>query len=429
MNLLYNFALYLGFALLTPRFLYDKLTDGKWAAGFSERLGNVPEFEPKGRPVVLLHCVSVGEANAALALAKLLKERFPQTALVVSTTTRTGQQVARDRYAGIADLVVYFPFDFGWSVNRFLRRIKPDVVLLTETELWFNFIRLSQGSKAKIAIVNGRLSERSFRSYSRIKGLVKRALADVDLALMQTDADASRIVKLGAEAAKVHVPGNLKYDLDVVGGENALTSEFRERFGIDGSAPLILAASTHEPEERMLLDALTRIRASESPARLMLVPRHPERFDKVAEGIASSRFTRARRSADPQAGDRRAEVILLDSIGELKAAYTLADVVFVGGSLIPHGGQSIFEPAAAGKAIVTGPYTANFDAAVREFVSREALLQLTDVSVESLSEALSQLLTDPKRRRVLGANALAVVEANRGAAARTLEYLAPLITG
>jgi 3-deoxy-D-manno-octulosonic-acid transferase len=430
MYVLYNIALYLGFALLTPRFLYDKLTDGKWAAGFWQRLGNVPALDPAGEKVVLLHCVSVGEANAALPLAKALKGRFPNVSLVVSTTTRTGQQVACDKYAGIADLVVYFPFDLASSVRRFLRQIKPDLVLLTETELWFNFIRLSHAAGTRIAIINGRLSERSFRRYSLIKTFVRRVLADIDLALMQTQPDAERAATLGVDRSKVHAIGNLKFDIEIDAGENDLTRELRVRFDIDNGGSVILAASTHEPEERILLDALKTLRTSTSGSlpRMMIAPRHPERFDRVADQVETSGFTFARRSSDPSDVDANVDVILLDSVGELRSAYPLADVVFVGGSLLPHGGQSIFEPAAAGKAIVTGPYTLNFDAAVREFLASDAMIQLPDVSAEGLSQTLKRLLTDTDLRSVLGNNALAVLAANRGAAKRTLQYLQPLFT-
>ncbi|MFL6373281.1 MAG: 3-deoxy-D-manno-octulosonic acid transferase [Pyrinomonadaceae bacterium] len=428
MYFLYNIALWVGFLALTPRFLYDKLTDGKWAAGFSQRFGAVPAFDAEGRKVVLLHCVSVGEANAALPLARKLKETFPHIALVVSTTTRTGQQVARDAYAGVADLVVYFPFDLRGSVKRFLRQTRPDIVLLTETELWFNFLRQATRSGARVAIVNGRLSARSFRRYSRIKGFMKQLLGYVDLALMQGDADAERLKSLGADAAKVTVAGNLKFDVDTSIGESEITREFRGRFGITADAPLILAASTHAPEEQILLDAFAAVRERARSARLMLVPRHPERFDEVAALISSSGFGFVRRSQSQLPTDAKADVILLDSIGELKAVYPLAEIVFVGGSLIPHGGQSIFEPAAVGKPIVTGPHTANFDAAVKEFLSRDALVQLMGTRSEDLAAALIKLLSDRAGRQSLGQNALAVMESNRGAVERTIEYLAPLLT-
>jgi len=429
MYFLYDIALYVGFLVLTPRFLYDAFTKGKYAAGFKQRLGYVPEFDGAGRKVVLLHCVSVGEANAALPLARELKERFPDTALVVSTTTRTGQKVARDDYSGIADLVIYFPLDFNWAVKRFLGNIQPKVVLLTETELWVNFIRLAADSGARVCMINGRLSHRSFARYSRIRGFMKRLLSSLSAALMQTEADADRMIKLGAESLNIKVTGNLKFDIDTNVADGALTSEFRDRFGIHERRPLILAASTHAPEEKLLLDALKTLRESHaSAARLMLVPRHPERFDEVARLIDEHGLSLARRSFGPTNSDTAADVILLDSIGELKAAYPLAEIVFVGGSLIPHGGQSIFEPAAAGKAIVTGPYTANFDAAVKEFLSRDALVQLPDASLASLAAALSDLLANAARRRDLAANAVAVMEANRGAVDRTLEYLAPFLS-
>ena len=256
MAFFYNIAVWLGFLILAPRFLYDKLTHGKWAAGFSQRLGKVPAFNAAGRKVVLLHCVSVGEAHAALPLARKLKERYPDIALVVSTTTRTGQQVAHDSYADIAERVLYFPFDLRGSVRRFLQRVKPDLVLLTETELWFNFIDLVEGSGARVCIVNGRLSERSFRRYSRVKGFMRKMLDHVSLALMQTDADADRIRSLGMNQERVVVSGNLKFDLDVGVDNGTLTREFQKRFDLHAGLPLIIAASTHEPEERYVLESL-----------------------------------------------------------------------------------------------------------------------------------------------------------------------------
>lgn len=428
MFVLYNIALYLGFLVLTPRFLYDALRKGKYAAGFRQRLGSVTELPVAGKTVVLLHCVSVGEANAALPLAVKLKEQFPDIVLVVSTTTKTGQQVARNAYASVADLVVYFPFDFRWAVKRFLRRIRPDVVLLTETELWFNFIRQARRSHARVAIVNGRLSERSFHRYMLVKRFMKWLLGYVDLGLMQGDADAGRLIGLGAGESRVKVTGNLKFDIDTAAGEDDLTREFRERFGISTDTPLILAASTHAREEQMLLDAFARVKENVTGARLMLVPRHPERFNEVAGVIRDSKSTVVRRSESASSADKTADVILIDSIGELKSVYPLAEIVFVGGSLVPHGGQSVFEPAAAGKAMITGPYTANFDAAVKEFLSRDALIQLPNASVEGLAAALNEVLADAGQRHDLGQNALAVIEGNRGAVDRTIEYLSPLLS-
>lgn len=432
MIFLYSIALTLGFIILLPRFIFDAITKGKYAAGFKQRLGSLPKFDSTGGKVVWLHCVSVGEANAALPLAKKIKHEFPQVSLVVSTTTKTGQNVARRSYADIADLVFYFPFDWRLTVRRALRHIEPSVVLLTETELWFNFIRESYKREARVCVVNGRLSTRSFAGYSWIGRFMKRMLSYLDLALMQTNLDATRLMSLGARGSKVKVTGNLKFDHDSADEASPLTAEFRERFGITPEAPLIIAASTHAPEEKWLLEAFkeTRKHPREDLPRLMIAPRHPERFDKVADVITSTAFSYVRRSDKPSTIDRTAEVILLDSIGELRAAYPLAEIVFVGGSLIPHGGQSIFEPAAAGKAIVTGPHTANFDAAVKEFISVNALVQIDadgEASIPCIASEFSRLLGHADEREQLGRNALTVMQQNRGAVDKTLEYLRPML--
>lgn len=435
MYFLYSVVLTVGFLVLLPRFAFDALFKGKYAAGFKQRLGFLPKFDARGRKVVWLHCVSVGETNAARPLAEAIKRDFPHLCLIVSTTTRTGQELAKTAFAGTADLVFYFPFDWRWTVRRVLHRLTPSVVVLMETEIWFNFIREAYKSKAHIAIVNGRLSEKSLTRYTKIKRFMKRVFGYVTFALMQDKADATRIMALGARASKVKVTGNLKFDHDIETVESSLTREFRERFAISPDDPLIIAASTHPPEEKWILEAFKEVwkASGTNLPRLMLVPRHPERFNEVADLVKASGFAWARRSESPSSRDQAAEVILLDSVGELRAIYPLAEIVFVGGSLIPHGGQSIFEPAAAGRAIVTGPNTTNFDAAVKEFIEKDALIQLPaskdDAVVTDLVNAFTDLLIDPKRRQTLGANALSVMETNRGAVARTIEYLTPLFGG
>jgi 3-deoxy-D-manno-octulosonic-acid transferase len=433
MFFLYSILLTVGFIVLLPRFIFDALFKGKYAAGFWQRLGFLPKFDPNGKTVIWLHCVSVGEANAARPLALKVKECFPDSSLIISTTTRAGQKLARSAFADVADLVFYFPFDWRWTVRRSLRRLNPSVVLLMETEIWFNFIREAYHSGARIAIVNGRLSERSFARYGKIKKFMKRVLGYLDLALMQENGDATRLMSLGIRASKVRVTGNLKFDHDLTEQETALTSEIREIFGITPEAPLIIAASTHSPEEKWILNAFKEVwkRSVENLPRLMIAPRHPERFNEVAKLIEDTGFTYVRRSESESTRNGDAEVILLDSIGELRSAYPLAEIVFVGGSLIPHGGQSIFEPAAAGKAIMTGSSTANFDAAVTEFLDKEALLQLPRLPdkevVTKLVEAFNGLLSNNEKRASFGANALGVMNNNRGAVERTVEYLSPLL--
>lgn len=433
MYFLYGLLYTIGFLLMLPVFAVSAVLRTKHAAGFSQRLGFLPEFKPDKRAVVWLHCVSVGETNAARPLVDALKERYPDNRIIVSTVTRTGQKLAREVFKEKADAVFYVPFDFRWTVRRALRKFEPQVLLLMETELWFNLIRETNHTKARIAIVNGRLSERSLDRYTKIKKFMKRILGYLDLALMQENADATRIMALGLRASKVKVLGNMKFDHELNEGEHALTSELRERFGITADAPLIIAASTHSPEEKWLLEAFKQVwkNSSDNLPRLMIVPRHPERFGDVADQIKASGFSSVRRSDAPTDNDKTAEVILLDSIGELRAAYPLAEIVFVGGSLIPHGGQSIYEPASAGKAIVTGPHTANFAAAVREFLEKDALIQLDetgeDETAASIAAALSDLLSNPEKRFRMGQNAAARMTENRGTTSRTLEYLEPLL--
>ncbi len=429
MFFLYSILLTIGFIVLLPRFAFDALFNGKYAGGLTQRLGFLPKFDSQGRPVVWIHCVSVGETNAARPLVQAIREMYPDFAIVVSTTTSTGQKLAQSVFSDTADLVFYFPFDWKFTVRRTLRRISPSMVLLVETEIWFNFLRETSKSHARIAIVNGRLSQRSFERFSYIPGFMHRVLSYLDRALMQENADATRIMSLGLRGSRVKVTGNIKFDHRLADTESELTENLRRRFGISTDAPLIIAASTHSPEENWILEAFKEIWKS-SPARLprlLIAPRHPERFAEVAEILKQTGFSWVRRTEKPSDRDKTAEVILLDSIGELRAAYPLAEVVFVGGSLIPHGGQSIFEPAAAGRAILIGPYTANFEAAVSEFTAREALVQIDSVAHKDasvkLAAHLSDLLSDHEKRRLLGANALAVMNENRGAVTRTMEYL------
>lgn len=437
MFFLYNLLLKAAALVLFPRFLLDVVRRGKYAAGFRQRLGRIPVLEPDGRPVLWLHCVSVGETNAALPLVREIRKNFPEYRLVVSTTTKTGQNLARKIFADLAEQIFYFPYDFRSSVRRALERIQPSAVLIMETEIWFNFLREAHKSGARIAIVNGRLSEKSLRRYLYIKDFMQRILHYVDLALMQGYADAMRLRQIGIRATKTKVTGNLKFDQVSEADESTLTESFRRRFGIvNTDRPLIVAASTHRPEEKWLLAALKKIHTAGELAqrpRLLIAPRHPERFGEVEREIERAGFSWAKRSADPSAGDGRAEVILLDSIGELRAVYPLAEIVFVGGSLIPHGGQSILEPALAKKPIVTGFFTMNFTAIMGEFLEPHAVVQLPRLgraeTPAKLARVFTNLLKNDELRRKLAINARAVMIRNRGATQKTIGYLKQFLKG
>ncbi len=436
MYFLYSVLLASGVIALLPRFILDAARHGKYAAGFSERTGRLPIVDSGGRPVIWLHCVSVGETQAARPLVNALLDRYPSHALVISTTTLTGQRLAREVFGRQAALIFYFPFDWAWTVRRALRAINPSVVLILETELWPNFLRQCRARRTPVALVNGRISENSFRRYRRIRRFIGRVVNDLSLAIMQTDADAARIRALGLAETRIKVSGNIKFDISSGTGEQALTGELRERFRLADGRPLIVAASTHAPEERIVLEAFRHVRGAlgEKRPRLLIAPRHPERFAEVSALLEASGLSWARRSAatrplSPDASDFLCEVILLDTIGELRAVYPLAALVFIGGSIAPTGGHNVLEPAEAARCIITGAHTSNFSSIVDAFLEQGAIVQLPPVTAAeapgALANVLKELLSDDDRRRRIGDQARAVLEHNRGATMRTIELLAP----
>ncbi len=416
---------------MSPLFLIRRK---KYASGFTQRFGYVePLDDDEKSPVVWIHCVSVGETNAAIPLIERLRAENPSHRFVVSTTTRTGQDLAKKLFSGQVERIFYFPYDWRFSVRRTLRRIKPQVILVLETEIWFNFFRESYKRRAKVFLVNGRLSEKSVKRYAWVKKTMKRVLHYLELALVQEHQDAKRLIQLGIRSSKVKVTGNLKYDQSVDAGDSELTAEIRERFKINEKAPLIVAASTHEPEEQIVLEAFKRVwkNSKDKLPRLLIAPRHPERFDTVEQTVRKTGFDWAKRTEDESNRDGVAEVILLDTVGELRAVYPLAEIVFVGGSLIPHGGQSILEPAFARNAIVTGAHTENFSSAVTEFLKHDAIGQLPELSeeesVDVLAEVFSELLEDEDVREKMAENALVAAGKNGGATAKTIEFLRPYL--
>ncbi len=433
MFFLYSLLLAVAVLALLPVFLLDALRHGKYVAGLSERMGGVPALAAEGRPVIWLHCVSVGETQAARPLVRLLRERFPTHQLAVSTTTLTGQRLAREVFRAEGAHVFYFPFDWAWSVRRALRRVRPALVVVLETELWPRFLHECRARSVPVALVNGRLSERSFRGYRKIAPFIRRVVGALTLAVVQTEQDAARLRALGLPAERIRVAGNLKFDAPAEADPHPLTDALRERFGFDDARPLVVAASTHAPEESLLLEAFKLLRAAtpQLRPRLLLAPRHPERFNEVAALLAASGLAWTRRSNALAVTDANAELVLLDSIGELRAAYPLAALVFVGGSLAPVGGHNVLEPAAHARCIVTGAHTFNFAAIMHDFLDRQALLQLPALDARHAPHALArtfqELLIDDERRRAYGTRARAALAESRGATARTVDLLTPLL--
>ncbi|HKB68794.1 MAG TPA: 3-deoxy-D-manno-octulosonic acid transferase [Pyrinomonadaceae bacterium] len=431
MYFIYSLLLTVGFIILLPRFLLDAFRHGKYVAGFRERWGSLSPIQTDGRPVIWIHCVSVGETQAARPLVQGLKKRFPQSLIAISTITLTGQNLAREIFKDDAAKVFYFPFDWRWVVRRTLKAINPDVVLVMETELWPGFLRECKVQQIPVALVNGRLSAQSFRRYRPIRKFMTRVLSSLSLALMQTEADAERLRALGMDANKTFVFGNMKFDAGTMPDTDSLTTAFRERFKLDAS-PLILAASTHEPEETIILNSFRQVSSrSETKPRLMIAPRHPERFAEVADLLKTAGLRWVRRTANPEPSDGLAEVILLDSIGELRYVYTLASIVFVGGSIARTGGHNVLEPAAVGAPVIVGFHTYNFQSIMETFSEAGAIVQLQPMSdsatIVELGNEISELLINPARRREIGALAQRLVTENRGATERTLRAIDSMI--
>lgn len=432
MYFIYSLLLGLASLILLPRFLFDAFRHGKYVAGFGERLGRLAPIENQGGPVIWIHCVSVGETQAALPLVEELRKRYPGHSIAISTVTRTGQDLAHKIFKRDAAKIFYFPFDWRWVARRTLDAINPAAVLIMETELWPGFLRECKARQIPVAIVNGRLSEQSFQRYRWIKSFMSRVLSAMTLAIMQTDSDAARLRKLGMKSDKTFVSGNMKFDARSTPLDDSLSSEFRERFRLTNDTLLILAASTHAPEEVILINALRQlISRSQFKPRLMIAPRHPERFSEVADLLRASGLRWTRRTAHEDPSDGHAEVILLDSIGELRSAYSLASIVFVGGSIAKTGGHNILEPAAAGAAVITGPHTYNFKLVVEKFLDAGAIVQLRPMSdsaaIIELGNVISDLLSDPARRQELGERARDLVAQNRGATERTIDLLGSIL--
>lgn len=429
MYFIYSLLLAVGFLVLLPRFLYDAFHHGKYVAGFRERLGTLAPVT--GQPLLWIHCVSVGETQAARPLVLELKKQFPNHRIAISTTTLSGQTLAREIFKNDAEKIFYFPFDWRWTVRRTLKALRPEAVLIMETELWPGFLRECERQQIPVVVLNGRLSERSFRRYRLFRKFMSRVLRGVSLAIMQTEADAARLRLLGIAAEKVQVSGSLKFDAGTLPLNDALTEELRERFNFTSDSPLILAASTHAPEERIIIEAFKRVIAHAVPAaRLMVAPRHPERFSEVASLLEASGLPCSRRSSPASTTDTKARIVLLDTIGELQSVYSLATVVFVGGSIAKTGGHNILEPAAVGACVLTGAHTDNFREIVEAFVRADAIVQLPAIPDSDLTLELEKLfaafLTDRDKRTLLGERARQLVNKNRGATERTVELLKKL---
>ena len=428
MYTVYSLLLTAGFLLALPWFLWKGRSTGKYLRTFTERMGRLPVYlNVDGDRAVWIHAVSVGEVLAARPLVPALRERLPSHRIFLSTTTMTGNAVAKKAVRGI-DGLFYAPFDFPHPVRHALEVVNPSLLVLIETELWPNLIHEAHRRGTRVAVVNGRLSPRSFRRYRRARRVVGRVLSEVDLFLMQGESHAERIRALGAPPGQVQVTGNLKFDAVEPGRvPERLARLLQAAPGApSASRPLWIAGSTVTGEEELVLQAFHRVRQRVPEARLLVAPRHPERFSAVLPLVEAAGFRCLRRSdLDPLAW-QDGEVMLLDTLGELSQLYALASVVFVGGSLVPSGGHNILEPAVAGKPVIVGPHMENFQEIAEQFRADRAMLQVG--SADELGDEVASLMLDDVRRLGLGERARELVGRNRGAVGRSTDALASLLS-
>ena len=446
MYFLYSLITAAGAILLTPYVLLSKVRREKYLPNLRERLGLrfPPELAGNGRPssrAIWLHAVSVGEVLAAVPFARCLKQRFPGRRLVISTTTATGQKLARERMT-FSDAVFYFPFDWNGPVRRAFQAVQPEAIVIVETEIWPNLLRHARRAGIPSVVVNGRLSDRSFRGFSRavklsagiLGGFLRRIVNDAALYLVQSGQDAARLVALGADPDRVVVTGSMKYDV-ALPAPNAFTDGLQAELARSQRTPVVIAGSVIAGEEVLVLEAFAAVKEKWPQALLVMAPRKPERFVAAGEILARAGWHPVRRSEFPLdglsagvLGSTRAtgkSVLLLDSLGELAALYTLADAVFIGGSLVPAGGHNPLEPAAFAKVPIFGSSMDNFREIAASLLEAGAAIQVT--SAAQLGAAWVDLLENNTKRAEMGAAARQIVEHNRGATAATLDRLAAII--
>jgi len=389
-----------------------------------EKLGFLPgnlRREVKGEAVIWVHAVSVGETAAASPICKQIRKQFPGAKIIFSTVTQTGQTMARKLIK--ADAFFYFPFDLPVIVKKVLTELNPKLIIIMETELWPNFIRIANQKGCKVVLVNGRISKRSFRRYKLFTSFTRKILSGIDLFLMSSQEDTDHILSLGAEKKKVFCCGNTKYELKIDPGDEGVKSRLAQELQVENAAPILVAGSSHANQEELLIPLYKRLKAEFNDLVMILAPRHPERVKEI-ELLYEKAGIRTVRRTVLQRQKRHAPVILLDSIGELLHLYSLADLVFVGGSLVKSGGHNILEPAVYGRTIFVGPYMDDFKDILNLFLEHDACIQVKNN--KELEEKMLFYLKNRHEAAKKGRNALELVRANQGATEKITGLLAEL---
>ena len=417
----YQLAFLLGLCVYSPVLLWRSLIDARYRRSFRQRMGRV-RIESSGKPIVWIHGVSVGEIKAAANIIARLRADRPDLQIVLSSTTPNGHQVAKQDHPDLQ--VMFYPLDFGPWPARALDRIRPRCVLLMELEIWPNFLQAAARRGVPVAIINGRISEKTFHGYRRAKGMLPQ-LDRIRLFCVQDGAYQRRLLDLGVDPETVVVTGNMKYDSVVMGGFEQDGERLRRWLARDGRLVLV-AGSTHADEE-VLVCQTVRAHAASRSMRVVVVPRHPERSASVVDalravGLVAVRWSETNGGSSPLPEDA---VLVVDTIGQLQKFYAACDIAFVGGSLIPHGGQNMLEPAAQGRAVVFGSHTTNFRTDVELLLRERAAISVADAT--ELGTVVAALCEDPIARHALGERARSVIASNRGATVRTLERLQSML--
>jgi 3-deoxy-D-manno-octulosonic-acid transferase len=387
-----------------------------------ERLGlRLPAALP-GEPSIWVHAVSVGEVLSLRRLVSEIKRKHPSCPVYFSTLTNTGYRIAKQQLPEV-DAIFLVPLDFGWTVRRFFSALRPHLFILAESEFWPHLLRQAERTCRSVLLINGRISQRSFRKYFRLRFLAKRLLSHLDLFLVQTDSDRIRLEKIGIPSERVEVAGNLKADIQLPAVSPEEIGDLRRKIGVPPGKRLIVAGSTHHGEEEKILRAFSETRRSRQDLGLVIAPRHPERSPEVQRiGTDLSLSVIRRTQAEP---DRTWDVLILDTIGELARFYSLADLAFIGGSLVPHGGQNLLEPAYYAKPLIFGPHMDNFAPLAEEFIRSGAARVVRSQS--DLREVF--LMKDPAALEAMGTNARGLLSSLQGATDRTIRIIESLLEG
>ena len=425
MYLIYDIILHIALVAMLPYFLVKMVISGKYRRGIPERFGIGLGRKLRGfsiKEVVWFHAVSVGETKAVMPLLKLFKEARPGSKVVFSTVTPTGNAVARAEGGPLIDALIYFPLDLSWVVKRAITLIDPSAFVVVEKEVWPNLISVLKGRRVPVVVVNGTLSIGSFNSYRRFSFFFKDIFGAISAYCARTEQDAEMAKALGVDEDKVHVTGNLKFDIplpDSTGRPGASSEKMRQALGISPGARVIVAGSTHSGEEEVILSALGTLKAALPgvEVRLVIAPRHPERFESVWQMIKETGLSSVKRSSLPSSADNNADVILLDTMGELARVYAASTVSFVGGTLVEVGGHNLLEPALFGRPVVYGPHLSSYLYMAELLEDAGAAVRTTGAR---LAEDLKRLITDPALCDKMGSAGSEVIKANRGATEKTL---------